>query len=208
MDSRSVYSTIGKVAPLYDLFSNVIGYKKSVDYFVSQLPFSKDSSFKVLDAGCGTGPYSLALLKQYKNVQITAFDFDKTLVDRLKTRVLNNNFEKRIKIFTGDVQDNLLELGEEKFDLIIVSGVFEYLPMEKVLVNLSRFLESGGYFLHSPVRDNFLGKLVCKLYICKTRSREQNIEIFERNGFVLQKVLRMPLYTPVPFKEAHLFKKN
>src|SRR3989344_5291110 len=166
MDSRSVYSTIGKVAPLYDLFSNVIGYKKSVDYFVSQLPFSKDSSFKVLDAGCGTGPYSLALLKQYKNVQIT------------------------------------------DFDLIIVSGVFEYLPMEKVLVNLSRFLESGGYFLHSPVRDNFLGKLVCKLYICKTRSREHNIEIFERNGFVLQKVLRMPLYTPVPFKEAHLFIKN
>lgn len=208
MDSKNIYSTIGRVAPVYDAISNIIGYRKSVDYFVSQLPFSKDESFKVLDAGCGTGPYSMSILKRYKNAQVTAFDFDKILIERLKTRVFKKKLEKRINLFAGDVQGNLFELGEEKFDLIIVSGVFEYLPMEEVLSNLSRFLKSGGYFLHSPVKDTFLGEIICKLYVCKVRSREENIGVFENNGFILQKILKMPLFTPIPFKEAHLFKKK
>jgi 4a-hydroxytetrahydrobiopterin dehydratase len=203
---RGVYSTIGKVAPLYDRLSNIIGYRKSVDYFVSKLPFSKDDSFRVLDAGCGTGPYLMAILEKYKNAQVTAFDFNEKLVERLKTRVSKKNFKNEINLFAGDIQGSISELGEEKFDLIIVSGVFEYLPIEKVIINLLRFLKPDGYFLHSPVKDNFLGKVVCKIYACKARSREENIKVFENNGFILQKILKMPWNALIPFKEAHLFK--
>lgn len=205
MKSKSIYSFIGLIAPLYDLCSYFLGYKKSVDYFISQLPFTKESSIRVLDAGCGTGPYSLAILKKYKNSRVTSFDFSDKLVEHLKEKILKNKYNNRARLFTADIQGALGEIGDEKFDLIITSGVLEYVPQEKTLKNLSRFLISKGYFLNSPVRDTFFGELVCKLYDCKPYSRKQNIQTFTDNNFTLQKIIELPWYAPASFKEAHLF---
>ena len=206
MKSKKIYSFIGLIAPLYDLCLYFFGYEKSVDYFISQLPFAKESSIRVLDAGCGTGLYSLALLRQYKNARVTAFDLSDKLVEHLRKKVLKDKYNHRVNLFTADIQSALKEIGGEKFDLIITAGVLEYVPQEKTLKNLSHFLIHGGYFLNSPVRDTLLGKLVCKLYACKTYSRTQNIQSFEHNNFTLQKIIKLPWYAPASFKEAHLFK--
>ncbi|MEK7061863.1 MAG: class I SAM-dependent methyltransferase [Patescibacteria group bacterium] len=205
MKSKKIYSFIGLIAPLYDLCLYFIGYKKSVDYFISQLPFTKESSITVLDAGCGIGLYSLAILKKYKNARVTSFDFSDKLVGHLKEKALKNKYNNRVHLFTADIQSALKEIGDEKFNLIITSGVLEYVPQEKTLKNLSRFLISGGYFLNSPVRDTLWGELVCKLYACKPYSRTQNIQAFEHNNFTLQKIIKLPWYAPASFKEAHLF---
>ncbi|HYV33946.1 MAG TPA: hypothetical protein VE973_03820 [Candidatus Limnocylindria bacterium] len=68
----TVYSSIARVAKFYDFFAWVIGYKRSVNYFVDQLPFEENAKFNVLDAGCGTGIYTIAILKKYPRAQITA----------------------------------------------------------------------------------------------------------------------------------------
>jgi|GEM_PF-1516221 len=205
MDSKKIYSSIGQVASIYDVGLSLTGYKKSVQDFISQLPFATEATFKALDAGCGTGLYSIAILEQYPNAQITAFDLDSELVKHLRVKVARKKVENRTNLFVADIQSELKEIYGQKFDLIITAGVLEYVPPKKTIQNLARFLVPGGYFFNSPVRNNSLGKLVCKIYACKPYSRIKNIGVFEESGFTLQKVIERPWYSGASFKEGHLF---
>lgn len=208
MDSKSIYSIIGRATSFYDFLASVIGYKKSVEYFISQLPFSENDPIKVLDAGCGTGLYSFAVVKKYKNAKITAFDLDEKLVAFVKAKVSKNKFDDQIRAFTADITGPLSEIKNEKFDLIITAGVLVYVPHEATVRNLSRFLISGGYFFDSPNRDSTWGRFVCKLYACKPYSKDEDILVFEKSGFTLVKDIKVPKTPAASFKDAHIFKKN
>ncbi len=207
MRSEKIYLTIGQITSTYDFFASITGYKKSVEYFVSQLPFSENDSIKVLDAGCGTGVYSFALLKRYKNAKIVAFDLNKKLVDYVGAKVVKNKLSDRVRVFTADITGSLSEIENEKFDLIITAGVLVYVPHEKTVSNLSRFLISGGYFFNSPNRDSAWGRFICRLYACKPYPKTENISAFEKNGFKLIKDIKVPKTPAASFKDAHLFKK-
>ena len=208
MNSEKVYSTIGQITPFYDFLAWVTGYKKSVEYFISQLPFSESASIKVLDAGCGTGLYSFAVLKKYKNAKIIAFDLNKKLVDYVGTKALKNKLSDRFRVFTADIRSPLSEIENEKFDLIITAGALVYVPHEETVKNLSRFLISGGYFFNSPNRDSAWGRFICKLYACKPYPKTENISVFEKNRFTLEKDIKVPKTPTASFKDAHIFKKN
>ena len=205
---EKVYSTIGGVTSFYDFLLSVTGYKKSVNYFISQLPFNNNDTIKVLDAGCGTGVYSLDILNKYKQAKVTAFDLNEKLVKHLKEKVLKNKLEDRVRLFTADIQGPLLEIENEKFNLIITAGVLEYVKQDEVVKNLSSFLISGGYFMNSSVRDTVWGRFVCKLYACKPYSKSQNISVFEQNGFSIEKIIKVSKTPSASFKEVHIFKKK
>lgn len=207
MDSQRLYSRIGHITRLYDFVILVIGYKKSVEYFVSQLPFSEDDQIKILDAGCGTGLYSLALLQKYKNANVIAFDLNEKLVARFKEKVLKNKLDNRVHLFTADIRGSLQEIENKKFNLIVTAGVLEYVPLEETVRNLSRFLIPGGYFFNSPVRDTIWGRIICKLFACKPHG-DRNIQVFEENGFKLEKAIEVPKNPSASFKDAHIFKKS
>jgi ubiquinone/menaquinone biosynthesis C-methylase UbiE len=207
MNQEKLYSWIGDIAPLYDLLAWLFGYKKSVNFFISQIPFPKDEPIKILDAGCGTGAYSLAILKRYPRSSVIAFDFSEKIIEALKEKA-GQKYKERLRLFSADIQSGLENIGDEKFNLIITSGVLEYVPPEKTIRNLSRFLVSGGYFLNSPVRHTLFGKIVCNLYGCRPYSREENVTAFINNEFSLEKIINLPWYSPASFKEAHLFKKQ
>lgn len=206
MDSKKVYKFIGSISPFYTLLTSIVGYRKSVDFFVSKLSFQKDDDIKVLDAGCGIGLYSSIILKKYRNSSVTAFDLNPKLVEELKKREFKN-YPDRLKIFKADIQNPPKEIENEKFDLIITSGVLEYVPLQDTIKNLSKFLKLDGYFFNSPVKDNLYGKIVCNLYSCKPYSKKENLESFTRNNFSLDKHIYLPWYYPASFKEGYIFKK-
>jgi len=207
MKSEKIYSTVGQMTSLYDFLASVTGYKESVEYFISQLPFSENDSIRVLDAGCGTGVYAFAILKKYRNAKITAFDLDTKLVNYVREKALREKLDDRIRVFTADITATLSEIENEKFDLIITAGVLVYVPHEETVRNLSRFLVSGGYFFNSPNRDSTWGRFICKLYACKPYSKTENILVFEKNGFTLEKDIKVPKTPAASFKDAHIFKK-
>ena len=207
MNSEKIYSAIGRITLIYDFLASITGYKKSVEYFISQLPFSEDDLIRVLDAGCGTGSYAFALLKKYKNAKVTAFDLDENLINSIKEKVVKNKLSNRMRVFRADIAGPLLEIENEKFDLIITAGVLVYVPHEATVINLSRFLDAGGYFFNSPNRDSAWGRFICKLYACKPYPKSENISVFERNGFVLVKDIKVPKIPAASFKDAHIFKK-
>ena len=208
MKSKKIYSTIGEITSIYELLASVSGYKKSVEYFVAQLPFSENSPIKVLDAGCGTGLYSFAILKKYKSAKITAFDLNEKLVNYVREKSIKNKLTDKIRAFAADITSSLPEIENEKFDLIITAGVLVYVPHEETVKNLSRFLIPGGYFFNVPNRDSAWGRFVCTLYACTPYSKTENISVFEKNGFTLEKDVKVPKTPAASFKEVHLFRKN
>ena len=208
MNQKKVYSLVGYVTSVYDTLASFVGYKKSVEYFVSQLPFPENAEIKVLDAGCGTGLYSFAVLKRYKNAKVTAFDLNRKLVEYVGTKASRNKLTDRLNVFIADITSSLTEIEDKKFDLIITAGVLVYVPHEQTVKNLSRFLVAGGYFFNSPNRDSAWGRFVCKVYACKPYPADENISVFEKNGFILEKNIEVPKTPASSFKDAHIFKKE
>jgi 2-polyprenyl-3-methyl-5-hydroxy-6-metoxy-1,4-benzoquinol methylase len=201
MMKSTPYNLIARIAGLYDFGLWLVGYKQSVDNFVAQVPFERDSSIKILDAGCGTGLYTLALLNKYPNAHITSFDLDGKLVERLRYKLHRNKLHDRARLFTANIQGSLQEIEGERFDLIITAGVLEYTQPEATVKSLARFMVPGGYFLNSPVKHNLFGKVICRLYACKPHTKKININAFTSNGFTLVKSV-----VPYSFKELHIFR--
>jgi SAM-dependent methyltransferase len=200
-----IYSAIGRVSGAYDLILHLVGYERSVNFFVSKLPFADDQQIKVLDAGCGTGLYTMAVLRKYKNGKVTAFDFDPTLVARLQEKARQENFDNRLEAFNADIGGSLSEL-QQKFDLIITSGVLEYVPLKNTVASLSRFLVPSGYFFNSPVKNNLYGKIIAGIYGCAPYPRENNIAAFG-SDYHLETIIKLSPFSPASYKEAHLFRK-
>lgn len=203
-----LYAGIGRVGRLYHAAMHWTGYAWSVDYFVRELKLAVGPDVgRVLDAGCGTGPYVLSVLRHFPQVQITAFDYQQSLVEQAQKNVERTGLGKRVRLFTANVTGELPELQHEQFDVIIVSGVLEYVPMKATVKNLSRFLKPGGYFFHSPVRAGWYGALIGKLYRFKPRTQSEAIAAFTSQGYQLRRIVTLPPWLPASFKEAHIFRK-
>ncbi|MDA1169378.1 MAG: class I SAM-dependent methyltransferase [bacterium] len=207
MNSEKVYETIGKIPSLYDDIVFVTGYKKSIEYFVSQLPFSVDQPIRVLDAGCGTGFYIFAILQRFPHATVVGFDTGEKLIQHLRAKLEEEKLTQRARVFVANIQSPLTEIQHETFDLVITAGVLEYVPLKKTIQNLARFLVLEGYFLNASIRKNIWGTIVCKFYICTPYGAAQNTSVFEENGFVLHKVLDVPSIIAASFRDPRIFKK-
>ena len=205
MNSQTLYS---KISGLYDIGLWLNGYKGAANFIVSGLPFGVNDAIKVLDAGCGSGLYSIAVLKKFPNAQVWAFDLNREMTEKMKGNLIRQGYESRANVFVGDVLTNINASGRD-FDLIITGGVLEYVDIQKAVQNLARYLRNSGHFLNSPVRDNWLGKLLAKWFGFTPHSSEKNISAFEQNGLKLWKSVKIPLrFFPISLiKNAHIFKK-
>lgn len=197
-DSNLLYSGIAKI---YDVSLWLSGYKLTVHYFIGLIPFDKKAKLNVLDAGCGTGMYTLALLKKFPNATVHAFDLNVPMTDKMKRTVERKGLANQVEIFTGDVTQPI-PFEHEQFDLIMTGGVLEYVDPAVAVKNLAPYLKKGGYFLNSPIKDSLLGKIVGKLYRFKPHTQSTNINAFTDNNFSLEEMRSLPV-----IKEAHLFRK-
>jgi SAM-dependent methyltransferase len=207
MRHEHLYAAIGKVGWLYDAGLTASGYKSSVAHFVRELrKVTGDAPRLLLDAGCGTGQYTRALLKEFSDARAFAFDLERGMVDHARKNLEYSEFAGRAKFFTADVTGPLSEVREQP-DVIIASGILEHVPLQSTIENLARLLRPGGWFFHSPVRDTPYGRMVGKMYDFTPHTEEQNISAFTSRGFRLVKTVRLPAVHPASFKEAHIFRK-
>jgi SAM-dependent methyltransferase len=197
-DTTEIYS---RRARIYDFLLSVTGHTKAIDYFINKIPFQRNQVFKVLDAGCGTGLYTFAILEKFPNARITAFDASPEMIRVFKENLDKKGLADQVLVFQADVTHPLPSFNE-KFDIIITGGVLEYVNIKKAVKNLSNYLRAGGYFLNTTVAKNIWGKLSGRFWGLVPYTRRENIEVFTSNGFTLLKLLKFPFT-----KEAHLFRK-
>ena len=199
MNSNGLYSSIARS---YDTLLTLSGYRLAINHFLRRLPIDTRLAIKVLDAGCGTGMYSLAIMKHFPNARIAAFDLNEEMVHAFRSKLeKRKELGARVNLFIGNVAEPLPAINGE-FDLIVTAGVLEYVDMRQAVRNLSAHLIAGGYFLNVSVKDNIFGKLVGSLYGLEPYKTDEKIKAFTSDGFSLVKVMQFP-----PTREAYLFKK-
>jgi ubiquinone/menaquinone biosynthesis C-methylase UbiE len=141
-----------KIAAYYDLTFKLNGYGRSLDQYFANHPLPVTRGAKILDAGCGTGLLTLALLRSlHFPVNITALDLSATSINAARKAVLGSPGRTRDVTFA---EGNLLSLpfSDNSLDLVVTSGALEYVPLDEGMAELARVIAPGGHLLHIPCR--------------------------------------------------------
>lgn len=170
-----------KIARLYDLTFKLNGYGRSLDQYLALNPLSLSRGARILDAGCGTGLLTLALLRAIRfPVKITALDLSATSVVEAKKAISHSPGRPQDVSFS---QGNLLSLpfADDAFDLVVTSGALEYVPLKDGLDELARVIAPEGRLLHLPCRPTPASSLLEILFRFKSHSPRAVLQNTERH---------------------------
>lgn len=141
-----------KIAAFYGLTFKLNGYGRALDQYFDNHPLPVSRGAKILDAGCGTGLLTLALMRAlHFPVSITALDLSATSISAARKAVIESPGRTRDVTFA---EGNLLSLpfADNSLDLVVTSGALEYVPLEEGMSELARVIVPGGHLLHIPCR--------------------------------------------------------
>jgi len=189
-DEARAGSYYDRIARFYNLTFKLNGYGRSLDQYFENHPLPVSRGARILDAGCGTGLLTLALLRAVRYpVSITALDLSSTSIDAARKSVYFSPGRKRDVTFT---QGNLLSLpfSDGSFDLVVTSGALEYVPLSDGLTELARVIAPGGHLLHLPIHPSVAGRLLEILFRFKShpprevkRNTEEHFRIVHHYRF-------------------------
>jgi len=199
MDAKELYT---KRSWLYDTMIGVIGHRRSLTKFFLRGDYLRPAA-RILDAGCGSGAVTQALLaaaevKNIHDLELYGFDLTETMLDTFKKWISVKNAS--IQLQKADVLKLPQELPPswEAFDLIVSAGMLEYLPKDKLpqaLQNLHRLLKATGKIIIFISRDHFFNKIVIKkFWKAEVYKKEELINIFRAAGLEPLEIRRFKIW--------------
>src|SRR6266403_2104578 len=85
-----------RIERFYDLTFKLNGYGRSLDKYLEAHPLPVFENARILDAGCGTGTLTLALLRALKvPVKLTAIDLSSSVIATARKYVTRNKTNKQ-----------------------------------------------------------------------------------------------------------------
>ena len=185
-----------RIARFYDLTFKFNGYARSLDQYFENHPLPVSRGARILDAGCGTGLLTDALLRAiHFPVSITALDLSSTSVAAARKSIYYGAGRKRDVQFA---QGNLLCLpfADGSVDLVVTSGALEYVNLADGLNELSRVIAPGGHLLHFPVHPSVIGVLLEIMFRFKSHptrlvkdETEKHFRIVHQHHFAKQEAI-------------------
>ena len=197
-----------KIAAYYDLTFKLNGYGRSLDQYFANHPLPVSRGAKILDAGCGTGLLTLALLRAlHFPVNITALDLSATSISAARNAVAESPGRTRDVTFA---EGNLLSLpfGDDSLDLVVTSGALEYVPLGEGLTELSRVITPGGHLLHIPCRPSPATTFLEILFRFKKHPRQEILNQTEQRFRMVHEYRFPPLQVIGWSKTAILAQKQ
>lgn len=149
---------------------------------------------KILDAGCGPGDLLLAIDKKYQS--LNGIDIAEEMVNIANQKLLTkSNSENEITFKCGDIEN--LDFGDSQFDLIICSGVIEYLKDDIIwMQEIKRVLKPEGYLILNVTNKYSVRKWTSGL-VEKLKSSKAILSFM---NFVKVKILKKGKIHHFPFK--------
>jgi ubiquinone/menaquinone biosynthesis C-methylase UbiE len=109
---------------------------------IKELQLPKES--KILDVGCGPGELLFAISDDFEF--LTGIDIAQEMIDIANKNLEHKSSNKNLIFELGDIEN--LKFDDKSFDLIICSGVIEYLANDEEWISeIKRVLRSDGYLI-------------------------------------------------------------
>ena len=140
MDYKNIYKQIGFKQEIERLKKQAyLGNEKELR-MLKLLGFEDRGS--VLEIGSGPGFYTSILLDNFKEIKITALDYDMEFL-KYANENMNNKHRNRVTYVKDDV--NRLSLPDNRYDFVIARFVFQHLENPLKAINeIYRVLKPGG----------------------------------------------------------------
>lgn len=154
----------------------------------------------IIDIGCGSGRLCYLLAKENAS-KVVGVDYSQQMIDIAKEFVKNKGHEEKIQFqcvdFFTKYQTN------EKFDISIALGVFDYLQFPEKFLEKMKSVTKGKiiasyparYAFQAPIRRVWLYTRKCPVYFY-TESQLQ--KIYESVGLKKIKIIKTPLNSVIP----------
>ncbi len=187
----------------YQSFVSFFRYPEGLRAALSACSAALRENMRVLDAGCGTGYLTLALVKalteQGKNYrQIHGFDLTPAMLERFQRKIERNNLEN-IAVHRANVLalDEELPSGWSEYDLIMSSSMLEYVSRTEVpraVSHLRQRLTPDGMMLLFITRRNLVTKyLIERPWNANSYSRDELREVLSEAGIEDVRFRRFPV---------------
>lgn len=186
----NVESFYDRIIKVYNVSFKFNRYSHSLERYLSDnLPLHRQNP-RILDAGCGPGLLTEALLKA-TNLQsnITGIDLSVKSIEAAKKAIgKKGRFEAQVQF----AQANILNLPfhDESFDLVVTSGALEYVSLRSGLEEIARVLVPGGHLIYFPLKPSLGGYLLAisfrmQMYLPDEviASLSSNFEILSHHNF-------------------------
>lgn len=155
---------------------------------------NKNSELKILDIGTGSGIIGISLCKFLEKVNVTAIDISGDAIKTAEQNAAVQEVSERIKFIRADIANGVIELSENKFDLIvsnppyISAAEYETLQNEILMYEPKQALTDHGDGLnfYRVISSFAAGNLAPggKLYFEIGKDQHAKItEIMKQNGF-------------------------
>lgn len=152
-----------------------LGYERSLDRFLQQLPLKLEGPAKVLDAGCGTGLLGLGLLQRFPLATLIATDLEPNFLKATLSNAQSRGIDlHRVQVGLSNIsQPNLLttldgqsmSLAARSLQLVCIGAVIGYADnVEASLRQLVGLIEPGGMLINLEMNENLVGRYVAKRY--------------------------------------------
>lgn len=201
-------------------------------YLEPYIPSNSDAL--ILDAGGGTGRWSLRMAK--KGCRVILLDVSERMLNVAKEKVMREGLQHRITIEKGDIRK--LKYRDETFDMVLCEHTLFLLDEPDIAIKeFARVLKKGAplivsaqnryvySFVHLPSKDipnpekldEVINVLLGKKYDSMTEDGKVKIftwtpnefrSLLERNGFNIQKIVGKGMTMPLRITDELYMKKE
>ena len=175
-------------------------------------------ALSLLDIGCGAGNYSLKILEQLPDLDVTLVDLSRPMLDRAVERVSRLTSGK-VTAWQGDIRE--LSIGESQFDIVCAAAVLHHLreaaEWRNVFSGIHAALRSGGSVWisdlveHSDARVQSLMWERYGEYLSQLKDETYRDHVF---AYIAQEdsprplMFQLDLLRSVGFREVEILHKN
>lgn len=139
MDKKTITWNFSRHAHVYDQYADV--QRKAGFELLSRI--KKGYFNRILEAGCGTGNYTLLLKNKFKDARIKAVDISGKMIEVAGDKLRDRDIE--LMVLDAETMDL-----DEEFDLITSNACFQWFEdLEKALLRYKNLLKEDGVILFS-----------------------------------------------------------
>ena len=163
IDKSRVRDSFDRAAETYDAAAVLQKFVRTEMF--SRLDLVAMQPARILDAGCGTGHASAALMKKYSKAELVSLDLALGMLK--KTQSVNASLANRIKRFFGQAQQNLLcadieqlPLADASVDMIFSNLDIQWCnDLDAAFSGMHRVLRTDGLLTFSTLGPDTLKEL-------------------------------------------------